>query len=443
MPRAVPLPTLGRMYAPRTAGWARALRAVPGVLRSRVEANIAAHGLAYPWWVPLVSTLGQALCVVAALVLREAIWPLDPRVLTVVLVLWPSIFQLVVGRLVPWWAEFVSIAGASSWLLADPVGGAGSGTLTVDTAPALLALLTAEVVGREGVRLGAVAGSLSLGVIAVASETGNLSGGPVHMVDVLLGFVIGGMLRAQMRALNAERKARAGERERATLAERERIAREIHDLVAHSLSVTLLHITGARHALRDADDQHGTGIDVAEVDGALSDAEKVGRQAMADIRQTVSTLTDGPATTRALPGAADICGLVAQVRLAGLPIEYVEEGDPGMLAHGTGLGLYRIAQESLANVVKHAPSATAHVRFQVDQRRARLIVRNAMTDSTLVVPVDHGGSGLTGMRARAEQLGATMVAGPDGSEWVVDVRLPLHQRDGELWCGRKLPRMLR
>jgi signal transduction histidine kinase len=427
------------MYAPRTIGWARAARAAPGLLRARVETNIAAHGLAYPWWVPLVSTLGQAVCVVVALALRHAFWPIEPVVLTAVLVLWPSVFQLVIGRLVPWWLEFASIAGASVWLLADPVAGARSGTLTVDTAPALLALLTAEVVGREGVRLGAVAGALGLGVIGVASETGHLSGGPVHMVDVLLGFVIGGMLRAQMRALSAERVARAGERQRATLAERDRIAREIHDLVAHSLSVTLLHITGARHALRDADDQHGTGLDVGEVDAALADAEKVGRQAMADIRQTISTLTDGPTTTTALPGAADIAALVARTRVAGMPIEYVEEGDPAALAPATGLGLYRIAQESLANIAKHAPGVGAHVRLAVDSRRARLSVRNAMPSAPAAGSGGADGSGLAGMQARAEQLGARLIAGRAGADWVVDVRLPLQRGDGEMACGRKAP----
>jgi signal transduction histidine kinase len=164
---------------------------------------------------------------------------------------------------------------------------------------------------------------------------------------------------------------------------------------------------------------------------------------MADIRQTVSTLTDGPAVTRALPGAADICALVTQMQQAGMPVEYDEDGDPGMLAHGTGLGLYRIAQESLANVAKHAPAATARVRFSVTSRRARLTVRNQ-----LPAPVGHAGtgatgSGLAGMRARAEQLGATLVAGPQDADWVVEVRLPLHHRDGELWCGRRLPGLLR
>ena len=429
------------MYAPRTDGWARALTAAPGWVRARIEDNIARHGLAYPWWVPVLSIVGQVACVVGGLALRDALWPPEPIVLTVVLVLWPSLTQLVIGRLVPWWLEGLSVAAAAVWLLSDAVTGTG----TIDTAPALLALLTAEIVAREGVRLGVAIGVLSTVTIGVVAGTTSLTGEPVHLLDVLLGFVIGSMLRSQMRALTAERAARVGERQRATLAERERIAREIHDLVAHSLSVTLLHITGARHALRDADPASGGAsgsVDLAEVDAALADAEQVGRQAMADIRQTVSTLTDGPAATQALPGAADIRGLVSQMELAGLPVEYAEDGDPSMLAHGTGLGLYRIAQESLANIAKHAPGATAQVRFSVDPRRARLTVRNALP-RTATAPADETGSGLAGMRARATQLGATLVAGPDGSDWVVDVRLPLHQRDGELWCGRKLPRLLR
>ena len=431
------------MYAPRPEGWTRLLRTGPARLRERIEDNCEKQGLAYPWWVPVVSVLGQAACVVTALALRDA-WTPQLLWLTVVLVLWPSFFNLLLGRLVPWWLEFTSVLAAAVWLLSDPVPGVeavGTQSLTIDTAPALLALLTAEVLAREGVRLGSMIAVLSLVTIGLAASTDNLTGGPVHMIDVLLGFVVGGMLRAQMRALTAERAARAGERERATLAERQRIAREIHDLVAHSLSVTLLHITGARHALRDVDPA-APSAEVAEVDAALADAERVGRQAMADIRQTVSTLADGPSETSALPGAADICGLVSQMELAGLRIDYVEDGDPGMLAHATGLGLYRIAQESLANIAKHAPKSTASVRFSVGPRRARLTLRNALP-APVSGPSDSCGSGLDGIRARAAQLGATVAAGPEDSQWVVDVRLPLHQRDGQLWCGRSLPGILR
>lgn len=432
------------MYAPRSDGWVQALRAGPGLLRARIEENIARHGLAYPWWVPVVSILGQAACVVVGLTLRDAWSPLQPITLTVVLVLWASLTQLVIGRLIPWWVESLSIMAAAAWLLSDPVTGPGTGLDTIDTAPVLLALLTAEIVAREGVRLGAVVGLVSFVTIAVVAENEQLAGGPVHLVDVLLGFIIGSMLRAQMRALTAERAARAAERQRATLAERERIAREIHDLVAHSLSVTLLHITGARHALRDAergDADDAAGFDAGEVDAALADAEQVGRRAMADIRQTVSTLTDSPADIHALPGAADIADLVAQLEVAGLAVEYAEQGEPGMLAPAAGLGLYRIAQESLANIAKHAPGATARVRLSVTPSLARLTIRNPLA-ATAPRP-DASGSGLAGMRARAAQLGGTLVAGPEDGDWVVDLRMRLQQRDGELWCGRKLPRILR
>lgn len=425
----------GPVHAPRSAGWVQALRAGPGLLRARIEDNIARHGLAYPWWVPVVSILGQAACVVVGLTLRDAWSPLQPITLTIVLVLWASLTQLVIGRLIPWWVESLSIMVAAAWLLSDPV----TGVDTIDTAPVLLALLTAEIVAREGVRLGAVVGLVSFVTIAVVAENERLAGGPVHLVDVLLGFIIGSMLRAQMRALTAERAARAAERQRATLAERERIAREIHDLVAHSLSVTLLHITGARHALRDADDV--AGFDAGEVDAALADAEQVGRRAMADIRQTVSTLTDSPADPHALPGAADIADLAAQLEVAGLAVEYDEQGEPGMLAPAAGLGLYRIAQESLANIAKHAPGATAQVRLSVTPSLARLTIRNPL--AAAAPRADASGSGLDGMRARAAQLGGTLVAGPEDGDWVVDLRMRLQQRDGELWCGRKLPRILR
>ena len=423
------------MVAPRTDGWVGTLRGLPGWARARIQADIAAHGLGYPWWIPIVSLVGQTICVLLSLAVRDALLPPTPIALALVLVVAPDLVQFARGRMLPVWVEISVVGAAAAWLLFAP---SAEHHGTIDPAPFLLTLLTAEVVARDGLRVGAATGLGSLALILAAALGPGVYSLPIHLLDVALGAAIGAILLWQMRALEAEREARANERERATLAERERIAREIHDLVAHSLSVTLLHITGARHALRDVDEAEG--LDVAEVDAALADAEQVGRRAMADIRQTVSTLTDGPSATQALPGAADVAGLVAQMQLAGLAIEYVEQGDPAMLAQGTGLGLYRIAQESLANVAKHAPEATARVRFAVDRRRARLTVRNALPPHHTT---DETGSGIAGIRARASQLGATVVAGPDGADWVVDVRLPLLQRDGELACGRTLPRFSR
>ncbi len=396
----------------------------PGWLRTRIEEHISSHGLLYPWWIPVLSILGQTGAVVTSLSLRHELTPPGVIALTVPMVLLPGIMMIGFRRHLPHLIETVSALGAAAWLLTEPVG---HGT-ALDTAPVLLAFVTAEVVARDGVRNGLIVAGISVTMIVSATLGPGLAGTPVQLVDIVLGFVIGYMLLWQMRALAAERAARAGEYARATLAERERIAREIHDLVAHSLSVTLLQITGARHALRDV---ASTPSAVDEVDEALADAERVGRQAMADIRQTVSTLADGPAAVHALPGGADIADLVAQMERAGLAVDYVESGDPRRLAQATGLGLYRIAQESLANIAKHAPTSTARVQFTVTSRQAHLLVRNALPPGTTG---DGAGSGLAGMTARAEQLGATLAAAPSDGDWLVDLRVPLRERNGLLSC---------
>ncbi|RNL60654.1 histidine kinase [Nocardioides marmoriginsengisoli] len=395
-----------------------------GWLRTRIEEHIAAHGLAYPWWIPVVAILGQVGAVGIALSLRDALWPVQPVTAALVLVILPGIWMIGFNRHLAHTAETVAGLGAAALLLWNPVG---PGT-ALDVAPALLALITAEVVARDGIRNGLVVSGISLAMIGAAAAGPGLDGTPVHLVDVPLGFVVGYMLLWQMRALTAERAAREGEYARATLAERERIAREIHDLVAHSLSVTLLQITGARHALGDIE---GEDAAVADIDGALADAERVGRQAMVDIRQTVSTLADGPSETRALPSGSNIADLVAQLERAGLHVEYDEAGDPGRLAQATGLGLYRIAQESLANIAKHAPGSTARVRFSVTSREARLVVRNALPAK---VVSDGAGSGLAGMSARAEQLGARLTTTAVDGDWLVDLVVPLRERNGLLSC---------
>lgn len=393
-------------------------------LRTRIEEHIEQHGLAYPWWIPVVAILGQVGAVGIALSLRDALWPVEPVTAALILVVLPGIWMIGLNRHLGHTFETIAGLAAAVLLLWNPVD---AGT-ALDVAPALLALVTAEVVARDGIRNGLIVGALSLGMIVGADQGPGLQAASVHLVDIPLGFVVGYMLLWQMRALSAERAAREGEYARATLAERERIAREIHDLVAHSLSVTLLQITGARHALRDVEGQQAA---VGEVDEALADAERVGRQAMADIRQTVSTLAEGPTDTQALPSGADIGALVAQMERAGLSIEYVEAGDPRRLAQATGLGLYRIAQESLANIAKHAPGSTAQIRFEVSSRQARLVVRNALPAR---VVTDGAGSGLAGMSARAEQLGATLAAAPAGTDWLVDLKVPLRERNGLLCC---------
>jgi signal transduction histidine kinase len=160
---------------------------------------------------------------------------------------------------------------------------------------------------------------------------------------------------------------------------------------------------------------------------------------MADIRETVSTLAEGPTQTHALPSGADVGGLVEQMERAGLAVRYAEVGDPSRLAQSTGLGVYRIAQESLANIAKHAPDGGADIRFTVTPTWARLVIRNPLGAAR--PHADGRGSGLAGMQARAEQLGARLTAGPDGSDWLVELELKLRERDGMLWCPKLVRRL--
>lgn len=413
------------------------------MLRERIEQACAERGLLYRWWVPTTSYVGQLAIVVVALAMRDALWPLHPLALVLVLVVFPPVYEIAGGRPLHWWIDPLGPFVAGILLLTVPP------TSELDAAPLIFGLLTAQALARDGVTPGLVVGllgTLTLVLTPLRPEAPLLA---VHLLDVPLGLLIGAMLRAQMRALVAEREARARAWEQATTAERERIAREIHDLVAHSLSVTLLHVTGARHALRDvADAGPGAGREaVAEVDAALADAEQVGRRAMADIRRTVSAMAGGDAaagTRRPLPGAADIAELARQTSLAGLVVEYDERGDPGTLPAAAGLGLYRIAQESLANVAKHAPGSSARMQLSVGRGCAHLRVVNRLDGAPRRTPEGAGGSGgqgsgLAGMQARAQQLGADLTAGQSGDEWVVDVRFGSGARAIDLPCGQKIP----
>ncbi|MBM7517437.1 sensor histidine kinase [Nocardioides nitrophenolicus] len=406
-------------------------------LRAGIEANLDRHQILYPWWVPLASHLGQVGSVVVALVLRDALWPLDPLLLCLPLVMVSPLVQFTTNRWLPWWLDAAGSVLAAALLLSRPADG------VLDLAPVLLGLATAEITARDGVREGLSVAAIGQVVLIWAALGPGLAGAPLYTFELLLGFVIGAMLLWQMRALIAERKAREQAWERATTAERERIAREIHDLVAHSLSISLLQVTGARRALRDVAEAASaaeTAEAVAEVDAALADAEQVGRRAMADIRRAVSAMADGSSQRHALPGAADIAALVRELAAAGLAVEYDEQGDPRSLPDAAGLGLYRIAQESLANVVKHGDgTAPVRVRLSVTGARARLQVSNPLPAGR---PRPDGlGSGLAGMQARAAQLGARLDAGPAGGDWVVDVRLGAGRPGATLPCGRTLGRM--
>lgn len=382
-------------------------------VRDRIEAKAARHGLVYPWWIPTVTTAGMIAGALLGAAQRGLFVPPDVALVAVLLVGAPSVAHFVVRPWLPWWVEVVLVTSGTAWLLGLPTDGS-----TIDAVPFVLAVLVGEVTATEGGRRGLVAAGVSVvALVALVDLDADLT--TLYLAELLFGLVVGHMLRWQMRALAAEHAARDEEAERATLAERQRVAREIHDLVAHSLSVTMLHVTGARRALTED-------ADVAEAVEALTDAERIGRQAMADIRRTVSVLSTPAADLRPLPGAADVEALVADVRGAGLGVDFSAEGDLTRLSGAAGLGVYRVVQESLANVARHAAGAPASVRLLVEDDVVRLSVTNPLVGRVLV---GAGGSGVTGMTSRVDQLGGRLDVGPDdapdGRRWRVDLVVPL------------------
>jgi signal transduction histidine kinase len=313
----------------------------------------------------------------------------------------------ITGDFAPSWLKSAGLVTAAAILLTRPV--------VPDFAPMLLVMLNFEMGSVARPVLGIAVTAAGAAVLIVAGVWTGLVGVAAYIVGVVLGFVAGLVVRWYMRALAAERDNQKVVREQAILAERQGTAREVHDVVAHSLSITLLHLTGARRALQQD-------RDVDDAVEALVEAERMGRAALADIRRTIGLLTRSSAGTHALPGACDIAELVERSRAARMDVHYDEHGDLAAVSASTGLGLYRIAQESLANIAKHAPRSTAEVRLCVTPDRIRLTVRNCLPST--ITHRSASGSGLPGMAARAAQLDAVLSAGPRGGYWEVDVTVP-------------------
>ncbi|HUA70246.1 MAG TPA: histidine kinase [Solirubrobacteraceae bacterium] len=213
----------------------------------------------------------------------------------------------------------------------------------------------------------------------------------------------------------------------AAAAERARIARELHDVVAHNLTVMIALSDGAGYALRDDPD---------EAERALETAASTGRLALAEMRRLLGVLredSDGRTPERdPQPGVPEIDRLVEQVRAAGLPVSYRVSPDARELPEGIQLTLFRIVQEALTNTLKHAgPSATAEL--EVLATGADVTVSVADTGPRLSAPpAVNGGSGLRGMRERASVYSGVVEAGPrpEGG-WRVAASLPLLDAERE------------
>jgi signal transduction histidine kinase len=306
------------------------------------------------------------------------------------------------------WAAFT--LGTAILLFATPR------PITGDFAPLLLTLTVGVVATITSTRGGALAAASGCVLLASAAALHRLNTPALYLSFIAIGWLVGLLMRSQQNLVIKQRLMQEQLAQHAVADERRRIAREVHDVIAHSLSVTMLHLTGARHAL-----QHD-GVD-ADTVRALQRAEHLGRQAMADIRRTVGLLDTNSAALTPEPGAADIANLVEDFSRAGLKVTLVVSGCLDDVSAASGLALYRIAQESLANVAKHASSAAATVTLTASSSAAMLHVVNENPTGSGGVPPAFG-RGVRGMKQRIELLGGTIEIGPCDDGWSVHAVVP-------------------
>lgn len=348
----------------------------------------------------------------AALVAVARGWPPEPAYLALVaLAAVPFAVQLVRRRFLPVSAYAVPVlAAVTAMAVRAP---------HADPGPLLLLGLVATVALNHSVQAATVVTGLAIAVVVAADVLSAAADGALlWTVGLGMSLLAGSAIREQDCTLTALERAQEQLAERAAAEERRRVAREVHDVVAHTLAVTMLHLTGARLALADGD--------TAEAEAGLREAERLGRDSLVGLRHTVGLLTrDEAATAAPAPDLSRLRELVDEYAAGGADVRLTATL-PRPVPDDISLATYRIVQESLANAVRHAPGA--HVDVVVTDDGRRLAVEVADTGgSRQDEHVSGGGQGLIGMTERAALLGGTCTAGPrdDGAGWRVSAELPL------------------
>lgn len=249
-------------------------------------------------------------------------------------------------------------------------------------------------------------GGIALGLVFLA-----LTVGPWVLARLILDLG-----RTSQRLQTAEHEHAVAERDMLMELERNRIAREVHDVVAHSLAVVIAQADGARFAAETKP---------AAVAPALEAISDTARRALGEVRTMLHDLrTSGDAGV--VPGAEDLAGLVEGIRVLGVDVDEATFGDPQPLDARVGLALYRVAQEALTNAMRHGDRAEP-VGFEVDwgEREVVLVVTNAVP-SEVVPATERAGHGIQGMRERASGADGDCSAGiGSNGKFRVRVALPI------------------
>lgn len=332
--------------------------------------------------------------------------------------------------------RFPFAAPATTWLLCSALSFMDA-QIIVNGAGILIAGMGAAVL--LGAQRNATLSRLGLAIVLAGSVV-VVGNGPGSTTDDLvsvpamfaIGWLVGWALRERTeRTEAAEERAQRAEREREAAArvavaeERSRIARELHDVVAHAVSVMVLQVGAVRHRMPDS---------AAEDREALRNVEESGRNALAEMRRLLNAMRDegDEAELAPHPGLADLDRLVHDVTAAGMAVDLRVVGEPAPLPAGLDLSAYRIVQEGLTNSLKHSGAGRTEVTVAYENDALRLEVRDH--GSTNGSRLDghgagHGrGHGLVGIRERVKVFGGEMSAGPaPGGGFLVRARLPRHR----------------
>ncbi len=209
------------------------------------------------------------------------------------------------------------------------------------------------------------------------------------------------------------REAQAGLAERARAEERNRIAAEMHDVIGHAMTVSLLHVSSARLALDEDPD---------EARAALAEAERLARQSLDEVRGVVGLMRGaGPRAVVPLPRGTDVTDLVDSFRRAGTRVELDVRGGLDALGATRGLAVYRVVQESLTNAARHGDGTPVSIRVDIGGDRTTVTVDSGRSSASVAAA---GGAGLIVMSERVQALGGKLLAGPRPGGWRVEAVLP-------------------
>jgi signal transduction histidine kinase len=282
--------------------------------------------------------------------------------------------------------------------------------------PAMALVIAVPRTSRRTGIIAAVAAGLAYLVVGAADRD-------IEWIAIAFGMAAGWFAGASFEALVRQvddlRAAGVTAADAAVRAERRRLARELHDLVAHALTGTMLCLTEIRLVLD---------TDRAAALRAVDEAERLARSSLGDLRGTVRLLSEegDPRLEAPIEFESDVQELLDGYRRSGVNVTATSEGTPLALSVASAWSVYRIVQESLTNAARHAPGADVRVMFRWRGDGITVTVANGLREPGRALPAagEGSGQGVLGMSERAVLLGGWLEAGPTSSGWTVSAWVP-------------------